>query len=95
MASADWGNAELRVLCAELRMAAGTPEYAQREEALFLVFNNGDPLEVVLPDRPKGWCWRLHLDTSRPGLTPYVVDAVRVPVDGQSVLAFDLERERD
>ena len=76
-------------------MAAGTPEYAQREEALFLVFNNGDPLEVVLPERPAGWRWRLHLDTSRPDLAPHVVEAERLAVDGQSVLAFDLEREDD
>ncbi|RQP04368.1 MAG: glycogen debranching enzyme GlgX [Paracoccus sp. BP8] len=95
MTPADWGNPELRVLCAELRMAAGTPDYAQREEALFLVFNNGAPLDVVLPERPEGWRWRLHLDTSRPDLAPHVVEAERLAVDGQSVLAFDLERADD
>jgi isoamylase len=39
MAQADWDDADLRLLCAEMRTASGTPAYAAREEALFLVFN--------------------------------------------------------
>jgi isoamylase len=41
MAQEDWDDPEGRVLCAELRMASGTPAYAERDNALFLVFNAG------------------------------------------------------
>lgn len=95
MTPADWGNPELRVLCAELRIAAGTPDYAQRGEAIFLVFNNGEALDLVPPEHPPGWRWRLQLDTSRPDLVPQLVGAEPMRIEGQSVLAFDLERADD
>jgi isoamylase len=41
MTQEDWDDPEARVLCAELRMASGTPVYAERNNALFLVFNAG------------------------------------------------------
>ena len=95
MSAADWASPDLRVLCAEMRIASGAPDYAQREEALFLVFNNGEALEAVLPERPAGWQWRLHVDSSRPDLTPALVRDASVPVAAGAVLAFALERGGD
>jgi pullulanase/glycogen debranching enzyme len=54
MTQADWDDPEARVLCAELRMASGTPVYAERNNALFLVFNAGRrDVTVACPLRPR------------------------------------------
>ncbi|AHM04543.1 Glycogen debranching enzyme [Roseibacterium elongatum DSM 19469] len=66
MTQADWDDPERRVLCAELRMASGSPAYAEREEALFLVFTAGDAAATItLPDPPDGWSWRHRIDSGQ------------------------------
>ncbi|WP_417724123.1 glycogen debranching protein GlgX [Salipiger sp.] len=70
MARADWTNGHLHTLCAEFRMASGTPLYSQREEALYLAFNAGEAVTLTLPPRKAGFRWVCHLDTSRPDLAP-------------------------
>ncbi|MBY6200955.1 glycogen debranching protein GlgX [Maritalea mobilis] len=65
MAQDDWDDDQRRVLCAELRMASGSPAYAEREEALFLVFNSGDQdVSVTLPDPTGGWFWSRRIDSA-------------------------------
>jgi isoamylase len=55
MTQADWDDPEASVLCAELRMASGTPVYAERNNALFLVFNAGiEDVTVKLPTPARG-----------------------------------------
>lgn len=66
MAESDWADPKLRILCAELRTASGSPPYAVREDAIFLVFNAGDAVSVTLPDAPEGKAWLLCIDTSEP-----------------------------
>lgn len=64
MAHADWQDPTLAILCAEMRMASGTPAYAQREDALFLVFHAGsEPCDVRLPNPPDGFGWTHRLDS--------------------------------
>lgn len=75
MTAEDWTNPELDHLCAELRTASGTPEYAAREEAIFLAFNCGPAREMTLPVPPEGRGWELQLDTARPGLEPRAVSS--------------------
>ncbi|MEM1361771.1 MAG: glycogen debranching protein GlgX [Pseudomonadota bacterium] len=71
MTQEDWDDGELRVLCAELRMASGTPPYAQREDALFLAFNSGGlPVQVRLPDPPVGYGWIRRIDSFVPMIEP-------------------------
>jgi isoamylase len=65
MAQEDWDDPEGRVLCAELRMASGTPAYAERDNALFLVFNAGtEDVTVKLPQTPGGQAWSHRIATT-------------------------------
>ncbi len=91
MTQADWDRREDRVLCVELRMASGTPPYAEREDALFLVFNSGgEDAEVRLPDPPEGmrWCLRICTADAWFGSRP-AGGALEVP--GPSVAVCELE----
>ncbi|MGB0499057.1 MAG: glycogen debranching protein GlgX [Rubricella sp.] len=65
MQDGDWNDPGLDTVCVELRTASGTPAYAAREDAVFLVFNRGGGCKVSLPKLEKGLRWRLDLDTSR------------------------------
>ena len=58
-------NARGRLVIAELRMASGTPEYVEREGALFTVLNGGPQVTVTLPDVPKGQVWTRRFDTAQ------------------------------
>ena len=60
----DWADPERRLLAAELRMASGTPDYAEREEAVFVVFNAGPAADVTLPPLVSGGAWRRVVDTA-------------------------------
>ncbi len=92
MTTVDWAAPELRVLCAEMRIASSTPTYGQREEALFLVFNAGGPVDVKLPQPPAGWRWRLEIDTAQPAQPQRSVQATALAVEAESVLVLELER---
>ncbi len=87
MTRADWTNGHLHVLCAEFRMASGTPKFAQREEAIYLAFNAGDDVELTLPGLPEGFCWVRHVDTSRTMLTAEPVTSP-ITLAANSVLAL-------
>ncbi|MFD1342491.1 glycogen debranching protein GlgX [Litorisediminicola beolgyonensis] len=90
MTDADWLDADRQVICAEMRMASGTPRYAQREEALFVVFNAGGEVALTMPAPPEGWHWVSHIDTARPkhGTEPA---GDTVALAGASVRVFVLE----
>ncbi len=64
MEEADWKDPDLRVICAEMRTASGSPAYAEREDAIFAVFNTGDAVGITLPEAQAGKVWRLCVDTS-------------------------------
>jgi glycogen operon protein len=91
MAQHDWDDTSLQMLCAELRMASGTPEYAEREEALFLVFNASERASSVhLPPSPGTHQWVKRMDSAEAwiGVKP-LNKLMRVP--GVSVCACVLE----
>lgn len=91
MAQSDWDNPRSRVLCAELRMASGTPDYAEREEALFLAFNSSDRvISVQLPGVPgdRRWVQRIDSATGWIGEKP-LNKLMRVP--GAAVCACVME----
>ncbi|SEK78566.1 glycogen operon protein [Roseivivax marinus] len=90
MEDGDWEDPARRFVCAEMRMASGTPAYAQREEALLLAFNAGDPLEFTLPEPPEGRVWTRAIDTAAPEAACETA-AGAVPMAGDSVLVFVLE----
>ncbi len=92
MTKDDWGDPETPVLCAELRMAQGTPPYAEREDALFLVFNAGASLSVTLPETPDGKAWWLSIDTSADGALPSMSEST-CHCPAECVLAFVLKDE--
>ena len=87
MTSADWTDPGRHHLCAELRTASGTPEYARLEYAIFLALNAGAGRTVVLPDPPEGRRWVRHIDTARPERAPKPVRS-RIRVAGHSVVAL-------
>lgn len=82
MTEADWTDEARAVLCAELRIASGTPDYAEREDAIFLAFNRGEAVTLNLPARAAGRYWVRHVDTSLDGDDP-------APVEGGYALAGD------
>ncbi|MGY6635190.1 MAG: glycogen debranching protein GlgX [Alkalilacustris sp.] len=92
MTPEDWEAESLAIVCAELRMASDTPEWAMLEAALFVVLNAGDAVDVALPNAPEGLRWRWALDTESADARPArpEVDANRVSVAGRSVAVFEL-----
>ena len=78
----DWGDPDRRLLAAELRMASGTPDYAEHEEALFVVFNAGPEAAVTLPPGGNRLAWRRRLDTA-------AIGAVDEPAAGAVTIAAD------
>ncbi len=88
MSHSDWEKPSLRILCAEMRMASGTPRYAQREEAVFLIFNSGKASRVTLPELPEHRVWRKYIDTDEPGAEPRDIDARKMKVPAESVIAL-------
>jgi isoamylase len=95
MTQADWDDPEASVLCAELRMASGTPSYAERNNALFLVFNAGDrDVTVRLPTPPSGqhWTHRIATTTAWFGKEPLLAT---LDVPGPSVAVCGLDPHDD
>ncbi len=90
MEAADWTEPALSIVVAELRMASGTPAYAEREEAILAVFNAGAGTEVVLPEPPPGTRWVVGLDSADPGRGGPCGAMLRVAA--QSVVALVQER---
>ncbi len=89
----DWHAATNKVLCAELRMASGTPDFAEREDALFLVFNAGDRgVMAHLPPAPKGLRWSHRLDSATAWFGAKPLRKV-MRVAGPSVCACLLEKQ--
>ncbi|MCV6592237.1 MAG: glycogen debranching protein GlgX [Silicimonas sp.] len=90
MQDVDWTDPKADLLCFEMRMAHGTPAYAEREDAIFLVFNRGAACDVTLPERTNGKAWHLTLDTSQPSTTTGQAEATHA-CPGDAVLAFILK----
>lgn len=90
MRDADWHNPDILTLCAEMRIASGSPPFAEREDAIYAVFNAGPQIMIVLPKAPKNKSWVLSIDTSNPkSAQPHPCDEIYTcPAD--SVLAFVL-----
>ncbi|WOI54916.1 glycogen debranching protein GlgX [Palleronia sp. LCG004] len=63
MSDGDWQDPELRCIAMELRMASGTPHYAETEMATFVIFNAGDAIEMTVPEAPEGTHWEWRIDT--------------------------------
>ncbi|KMK67437.1 glycogen debranching protein GlgX [Puniceibacterium sp. IMCC21224] len=92
MQEADWNDPALRVLCAEMRTASGTPRYAVREEAILLAFNSGDALDLILPEPPRTKAWVLYIDTAQPKRDAEVIREGKLKMAAESTLALVLER---
>ncbi|MEO0991275.1 MAG: glycogen debranching protein GlgX [Pseudomonadota bacterium] len=91
MSEADWSDPDLTHLCVEMRMADGTPDYADAETAIFAVFNVGEPVTVTMPAPTEGLRWYRDIDTSAPEAPRHVVVGNAALIPGGSVVAFVLE----
>jgi glycogen operon protein len=80
----DWHSPSFRCLCVELRTAAEGGGTA--EAAVFLVFNQGPSVPLILPDTATGW--RLILDTVHLDAKPSVVKGP-LEAPAHSVLVFE------
>jgi glycogen operon protein len=93
MTEVDWNNQDQRLIAAEMRVAAGTPDYVarnSREDAIFAVFNAGEEQVVFLPPVPLDRVWVLQVDTAHPGEPPTRIHrALRVAADSVVVLALE------
>ncbi|MGR3484572.1 MAG: glycogen debranching protein GlgX [Paracoccaceae bacterium] len=92
MEPVDWADPARDHLVVEMRMAAGTPEYARAQYAVLSIFNRGDAVELTLPDPAPAERWVRHLDTAQPGFPPEVMGPT-APVAARSVAAFVLEQD--
>lgn len=91
MRQADWHAPGLKLVCAEMRTASGTPVYDTLEYAVFVIYNAGEAVAVRLPDPPGGQTWVRQIDTATP-LDPAAVEAgAEVAVAAQSVVALVLQ----
>lgn len=89
MTQAAWDDASQDAIAMELRMASGTPEYAETEQAIFAVFNRGDARDWKLPPPPKGMSWDWRIDTADPDrVGELVFDAVTIPADSVAVFVL-------
>jgi len=91
MTPGDWEDPALSFVCVELRTASGTPAYADVEDALFLIFNAGGPLDVTLTPTPDGKIWSRRINSDRPGAPPERIAYGKLPVAAHSVSALVLE----
>ena len=91
MTAEDWTEADRKILCAETRLASGTPSYAAAETALFSVFNVGAATEVLVPAPPEGMRWTCKIDTSDYGhpLAGPVGERLECPENAVLVLALE------
>jgi glycogen operon protein len=64
MQQRDWDNPDSNTLIAELRTAAGSPEYVHRERAMLIVLNRGLEVDIVVPALPSDQHWVRSFDTS-------------------------------
>ena len=64
MQPSDWDDHNVDILIAELRTAAGSPEYVHREGAMLIVLNRGPEVDIVVPTLPGGQHWVRSFDTS-------------------------------
>ena len=91
MQNADWLDPELARVCVELRTASGTPHYAAEEIAIFIVFNAGDAVDVVVPEPPEGRVWTRKIDTALPDSPPQNLHGLTLPVAADSVAVLVLD----
>ena len=89
MAHRDWGAA-LDAVAMELRMASGTPPYAETGQAIFAIFNAGPARVWQLPVPPDGMAWHWQVDTARPDFAGGLA-ADRIDMPGDAVAAFVLK----
>ncbi|SLN38695.1 glycogen debranching protein GlgX [Pseudooctadecabacter jejudonensis] len=86
MTEADWHDADLKTIIAELRTASGTPEYVEREGALLVVLNVGDAVDVTLPLSRDRFHWARVFDTAEPA-TVGVFDGTTIAANSVVVFA--------
>ncbi|WP_282078656.1 glycogen debranching protein GlgX [Epibacterium ulvae] len=88
MTDEDWNHPEQSFLGAEMRMACGTPPYEQRHGAIYIVFNNGNEVEITLPETPDGQLWHRSFDTADIHIPQ--TNSNQTTIQASSVVAFTL-----
>ncbi len=89
MTEADWEAPDTHLLCAEIRMAAGTPDYAESGDALYLIFNQNAAKKITLSEPAAGTRWQLVFSSVEETSPP--ADN-RLTVPPESVLVLKSQR---
>lgn len=84
----DWQRADLRTICVEVRTSSDTPAYDASDDVLFLVFNNADACDILLPPCPDGTTWEQILNTVTPNDGPVCITDQTVRADANAVQVF-------
>lgn len=90
MQDEDWHDPDIRILCAEMRIASGSPPYAEREEAIYCIFNAGPETVISLPPAPNDKTWSLSVDTNDPTTGSTLIGGAIHICPADCVLAFVL-----
>jgi len=91
MGAPDWHDGQRRILCAELRAAADSPDGAAPEGAVFVVLNAGAAVEVVLPAPDDAMTWVCRLDSGAAVADGAVRVTGSIVCPADTVLALVLE----
>ncbi|MEP5633611.1 MAG: glycogen debranching protein GlgX [Tateyamaria sp.] len=86
----DWEDPKTKAMGVELRTSSTTPHYSASNDVIFLMFNNGDDIEIVLPPSAPDTSWERILNTADPDEGDNCVVGDMVPVAAASVCVFTL-----
>ena len=86
----DWEDPALKTVSVELRTSSTTPYYAASDDVIFLVFNNGNDIDVVLPPCAPHKAWERVLDTAAPDEGAQCVVGTTASITAASVCVFTL-----
>ncbi len=85
-----WDDPDLKSLALHVRLAAGTPPYAESDDELLIAFNaEGAERSLTLPAPPEDRTWQRVLDTARPE-APAEPATPSVTVAAESLAVFAL-----
>lgn len=89
MTQGDWDDPNANTLVAELRTAAGSPNYVQRQGALLVVLNRGEQIDITVPKLPLNQQWIRSFDT---GAADAMKPTQGTVIAANSVVVFSKEQ---
>ncbi|MEL6959926.1 MAG: glycogen debranching protein GlgX [Pseudomonadota bacterium] len=92
MNESHWTRHYLQFLGVELRVAHDTPSYDLTSEALYIAINNGDAVDITLPETAEDLVWARVLDTAHDGI---ISAQSSTHIEAQSIVVFERRDRSD